>query len=70
VVVRGTVDPEPVTLAGTGVAIWDALERPRSLDDLAGTLATMFAIDIDRVRCDLTPVLDDLVARGVLEVAR
>ena len=58
-----------MTLAGTGVAIWDALARPRpAAASWSTTLATRFGADRDRVAWSTSrPVLDDLLAGGVLE---
>jgi hypothetical protein len=68
VVVLGAASYEPVTLAGTGVAIWDVLARPRRRFELVELLATRFAADADEVARDVAPVLDALVAEGALEV--
>ena len=68
VVVIGAGRPEPLTLAGTGVAIWDALARPRRRSDLITRLASEFGADPARVARDVDPVVDDLVDGGVLEV--
>jgi hypothetical protein len=66
VVVLGTSTSEPVTLAGTGVAIWDALARPRRRAELVELLAGHFAADADDVARDVAPVLDALLADGAL----
>lgn len=68
VVVLGTAAHEPVTLAGTGVAIWDALARPCRRVELVEVLASHFAAHRDEVARDVAPVLDELLAGGVLEV--
>jgi hypothetical protein len=68
VVVLGTGRPDPLTLAGTGVAIWDALDRPHSRRDLVERLAAEFGADAALVAADLEPVVDDLIDGGVLEV--
>lgn len=68
VVVLGPASYEPVTLAGTGVAIWDALARPRRRVELVELLATRFAADAEDVARDIAPVLDALVADGALEL--
>lgn len=69
VVVLGTHDREPVTLAGTGVAIWETLVAPHRRDELVDLLATRFAADRERVGRDVGPVLDALLAGGILEAA-
>ncbi len=68
VTVLGTTSEEPVTLAGSGVAVWDALARPRRRVELVEILATRFAADRDEIARDVAPVLDELLAGGVLEV--
>ena len=69
VVVLGTAGPEPVTLAGTGVAIWDALVRPVPRSKLVDLLAQRFVADRAQVAHDVAPVLDELLAAGVIEMA-
>ena len=51
---------EPVTLAGSGPEIWDLLERPCSLDDLASELARRHGIDAQVVALDVRPILERL----------
>ena len=68
VVVLGEGRPEPLTLAGTGVAIWDALDRPQRRRDLVDRLAAEFGADRALVAADVAPVVDDLLRGGVLEV--
>ena len=36
---------EPITLPGTGAAVWDLLEEPASLDELVATLAEAYEED-------------------------
>ena len=51
---------EPVTLAGSGPEVWDLLERPCSLDELASELARRHGIDPRTVARDVRPVLEGL----------
>ena len=67
VVVLGARRANPVTLSGTGVALWELLEQPRGRGELVDDLATRFGVDRDRVMVDVGPVLDDLLAGGELE---
>jgi len=60
--------PDPLTIAGTGVAIWDLLERPLRPRDLIDRLAEDFGADPALVAHDVLPVVDELIGRGVLEV--
>jgi hypothetical protein len=68
VVVLGAGRPDPLTLAGTGVAIWDALDRPCRRRDLIERLAAGFGADPALVAADVTPVVEDLIGGGVVEV--
>ena len=64
----GVERPDPLTIAGTGVAIWDLLERPLRSCDLIERLAEEFGADPALVAHDVMPVVDELIGRGVLEV--
>lgn len=67
ILVPGTGDV--VTLAGTGVDLWDALVVPRSLGQLATGLAELYETSRTEVEHDVAPVVADLAARGVLRLA-
>ena len=60
---------EPVTVSGSGWAVWEALVRrsPLSLDDLASEMAATFSADMGVVRADLAELLARLAAIGVVE---
>jgi hypothetical protein len=51
---------EPVTLGGTGPEVWDLLERPCSVDELASELAQRHGTDGETVARDVLPVLERL----------
>ncbi len=57
----------PVTLAGTGALLWDALATPRTEADLAVDLAAPFAADPVVVATDLRTTLELLLELGALE---
>ena len=67
VLVRPVGATEVVKLAGTGRALWAALDEPASFDELCAQLAAAHRADEATVAADLGPVIDDLVSRGVLE---
>lgn len=67
VVVLGRPGEAPTTLAGTGVAIWDALAHPCLLEDLIARLADTFAVEPETIRADVEPVVAQLLSAGVLE---
>jgi hypothetical protein len=58
---------EPMTLTGTGRALWHALAAPTTPLALAADLAAAFDTDLARVDADITPVLDELHELGVIE---
>jgi hypothetical protein len=61
---------EPLTLEGTGRALWDALAAPVAPAALAARLADDFGTDPERVAADIAPVLDELLRCGALEEVR
>jgi hypothetical protein len=58
---------EPLTLAGTGRALWDALAEPVTPADLVAGLADAFGADPEVVAADIEPVLAELGRVGALE---
>lgn len=66
VLVRAPGGAEVTKIAGTGVALWEALVEPRSFDDLCAHLASAHGADAATVAQDLRPVVDDLIERGAL----
>jgi Coenzyme PQQ synthesis protein D (PqqD) len=66
VMVLGPERGDPIVLRGTGVALWRALDRPQSTDELAISLAEEFDASPDAVRADIEPVLAQLSVAGVL----
>jgi Coenzyme PQQ synthesis protein D (PqqD) len=69
VVLLGADGGDPIVLRGTGVALWEALDRPRGTDELAMRLAAKFNGDLAAVRSDIEPVIARLGAAGVLRAA-
>ncbi len=59
---------EPLVLAGTGPAVWDALAVGGSDDELAAALAEAFGADPRRVAADLAATLEVLARAGLAEV--
>lgn len=62
-------EDEVLTLAGTGPAVWELLAEWRTPDDLAAILADAFKSPLTVVEADLTRLLTELEAHGVLETA-
>jgi hypothetical protein len=61
-------DGPPTVLEGTGEELWDLLDRPRTLGELAGELADRHRADPEVVANDLRAALDDLRDRGLVEM--
>jgi len=58
---------EPVTLPGTGAAVWDLLAEPVTLPDLVGTLTQVYGGDAATIERDVTGLLARLDALGAVE---
>ena len=66
VVLLGPDDSDPIVLRGTGLALWAALDRRQSTDELAARLGTEFDTDRAAIRSDIEAVIARLHAAGVL----
>lgn len=53
-------------LNATAGALWQALDRPRSLAEVAQELAEAYAAPLDQVTADLVPLVAALVERRAL----
>jgi hypothetical protein len=60
---------EVLSLAGTGPAVWELLADWRTFDDLVTLLAEAFKAAPEVVEADLTGLMTELEAHGVLETA-
>ena len=58
---------EPVSLSGSGVALWLLLDEPRTVDATALTLAERFDADAEEIARTIEPVLDELVKLQAVE---
>jgi hypothetical protein len=58
-----------ITLAGTGVAVWELLDTWRTVDALTELLSLEYHAEPATVRADLEPLIDQLVSLGTLETA-
>ena len=57
------------TIGGIGTLIWELLDQPRTLDELAD--AVMAEYDVERARCaaDVTAFVDKLLGLNLIEPA-
>jgi hypothetical protein len=67
VVLLAPASREPLTLAGTGPALWDELAEPRTAAQLRDRLADAFGADPARVAADLETALTELARVGAIE---
>ena len=58
---------EPITIAGSGTAVWELLDRPRTTEELVEELSRRYATDRATVRRDLDDLLGPLASAGALE---
>lgn len=70
VVVLAPGAPVPIALEGSGAALWDALDLPKSRRELVTELADRYASSPATIAADIAPVIDELVELGVLELDR
>jgi hypothetical protein len=59
--------PDPLTLAGTGPAVWDLLVEWRTVEELAAMLSAAYGTDPETVAADVAPVLETLVAAQAVD---
>ena len=57
---------EPQLITAPGDRVWEELARPRTLDDLAATLAAQFEAEPTLVANDVSALLDQLIQLGVV----
>ncbi len=67
-VILGLRDSIYYGLDGPGVRIWELVQRPASLGDVADTVSREFDVERDAALADLLALTNDLLARGLLEV--
>ena len=62
-------DKVAVRLNRTGAWLWERLEHPAKVADLAADLASEFGIEEDRALADVEAFAADLAGRSLLETA-
>ncbi len=67
VIVFGADGGEPLTLAGTGPAVWALLEGPITLAALSEQLAERFNTSIETVKDDVSSLLRHLEEAGAID---
>ncbi len=67
-VILGLADGVYYGLDGTGARIWELVQQPVSLADVAETVCREFDVGRDAAMRDLFALADDLISRGLLDV--
>jgi hypothetical protein len=67
-VILGLRDSVYYGLAGAGARIWELVQQPAMIGDVAATVSREFDVDEPRAMRDLAALIGDLLARGLLEV--
>ncbi len=69
VLIRRRGHDDVVVLGGTGAALWDALETPIAVGELAERLAASYASPLAMVEPDVVDAVADLVAQQIVTTA-
>lgn len=67
-VILGLRDSVYYGLAGAGARIWELVQQPVRLSDVAATVSREFDVDASRATADLLALANDLLARGLIDV--
>jgi hypothetical protein len=67
-VILGLGDSIYYGLAGTGARIWELVQQPAALSDVANTMSHEFDVERGAALDDLLALTGDLLSRGLLEV--
>jgi hypothetical protein len=68
VVALGSIAPEPVVITGSGVLLWELLEEPWEPVELSDALGEAHDMPPQTVLAEITPVIEELVRLGVVEL--
>ncbi|MFI5246197.1 MAG: PqqD family protein [Gemmatimonadales bacterium] len=67
-VILGLRDSVYYGLSGSGARIWELVQQPAALCDVARAVSLEFDVGMDEATRDLMSLADDLLARGLLDV--
>ena len=68
VVILGLRNSEYYGLSDVGVRIWELLQTPQTLSVIVDTVVAEYDVDRERAAADLTTLLEDLQARGLVAI--
>ena len=67
-VILGLRDSIYYGLDGTGARIWELVQQPAAVSDVAAVVSLEYDVDEPRATVDVLALANDLLARGLLEV--
>ena len=67
-VILGLEDGVYYGLDGAGVRIWELVQQPAVLEDVANAICREFDVGREAAMTDLLALADDLVAHGLLDI--
>src|ERR1700722_14889304 len=67
-VILGLRDSIYYGLDGTGARIWELVQQPAAVSDVAAVVSREYDVDEPRATVDVLALANDLLARGLLEV--
>ena len=70
VIILGLDDSMYYGLSGAGTRIWELLQSPRTIGEIAQIITAEFDAERDRVAADLDALLADLESRGLIAITR
>lgn len=56
-------------LNAVGLRIWELIQTPQSMDEILDTLTAEYEVERAQCQGDVTGLLDELIAKGLVEVA-
>ena len=70
VIILGLDDSMYYGLSGAGTRIWELLQTPRTIGEIAQVITAEFDAEHERVKADLDALLADLQSRGLIAITR
>jgi Coenzyme PQQ synthesis protein D (PqqD) len=55
-------------LNAVGARIWHLIQAPKTVDQVCETLTEEYDVQADRCRCDVLALLQELAAKGLVEI--
>ena len=68
-IILGPNDENPIAMRGTALALWAALDEPRTMNEIIELLMTHYHAARELIRADIEPALNRLAKSGALRRA-